>query len=116
VTGRLFIALFLDEDVPVLIARLVRARGYNAVTALGTTRLGLEDAEQLAYAVGEGYAVLTHNRQHLALLHEEWLLAGRHHSGIIAAFHGPPGEVANRLLALLDRVTDGEMRDQLPHL
>lgn len=99
-----------------LIARLLRARGYNAVTALETARLGLEDAAQLAYAAGEGYAILTHNRRHFALLHEEWLLAGRHHSGIIAAFRRPPGEVANRLLALLDRVTEDEVRDQLHYL
>lgn len=45
-TGALFIALFLNEDVPVGIAQRLRAHGYDAVTALETGRLGLEGAEQ----------------------------------------------------------------------
>lgn len=97
-SGRLFIALFLDEDVPVSIAQRLRARGYVAVTALEAGRLGLTDADHLAYAAEEQYAILTHNRQHFALLHEEWLAAGRHHAGIIAAFRRPPGDIVNRYL------------------
>lgn len=33
--SQLFIALYLDEDVDVLVARLIRARGFSATTARG---------------------------------------------------------------------------------
>lgn len=100
----------------VSIARWLRAHGHDAVSALETGRLGREDAEQLAYAAGQQRAILTHNRQHFALLHEEWLAAGHGHYGIIAAFRRPPGEVVSRLLLLLDRTTADEMRGQLRYL
>jgi hypothetical protein len=38
-----FIRLYLDEDVNVLVADLLNARGFDALSA--------RDAEQLAYAV-----------------------------------------------------------------
>jgi hypothetical protein len=52
--SRLFIELFLDEDVDVLVARLVRARGFRATTTQEAGQLGKSDAEQLAYAVQHG--------------------------------------------------------------
>ncbi len=115
-TGALFIALFLNEDVPVGIAQRLRAHGYDAVTAQETGRLGLEGAEQRTYAVGQRRAILTHNRQHFALLHEHWLATRRDHYGIIAAFRRPPGEIVTRLLALLDQRMADEMRGQLRSL
>lgn len=46
--NRLFIELFLDEDVDVLVAILVRVRGFKAITTQEVGRKGSNDAEQLA--------------------------------------------------------------------
>ena len=44
--SRLFIELYLDEDVDVLIAQLIRARGFAVVTTQETGQLQNSDAEQ----------------------------------------------------------------------
>ena len=49
----LFICLYLDEDVNVLIADLLRAKGFDAITARDARQLHANDAEQLAYAVSQ---------------------------------------------------------------
>jgi hypothetical protein len=58
----LFIELYLDEDVSILVADLLRGRGFSAFTAHSQGRLGLSDSDQLAYAVALGRALLTPNR------------------------------------------------------
>jgi hypothetical protein len=47
--SRLFIDLYLDEDVDVLVASLVRARGFAASTTQEARQPDKNDAEQLAY-------------------------------------------------------------------
>ena len=47
--SRLFIELYLDEDVDVLVAALLRAHGFIAVTAQAAGRKGEDDDEQYAY-------------------------------------------------------------------
>jgi predicted nuclease of predicted toxin-antitoxin system len=46
------LTLLLDEDVRVLLADILRQRGYDAVHVLEVGRGGKSDPEQLAYAVG----------------------------------------------------------------
>jgi predicted nuclease of predicted toxin-antitoxin system len=43
----LFIRLYLDEDVNVLVADLLRARGFDAITVRDAGQLRATDAEQL---------------------------------------------------------------------
>jgi predicted nuclease of predicted toxin-antitoxin system len=52
------ISLYLDEGVRVLLAEVLRSRGYNASHVLEVKRTGRSDAEQLAYAVEHGMAGL----------------------------------------------------------
>jgi predicted nuclease of predicted toxin-antitoxin system len=60
--SRLFIELYLDEDVDVLVADLVRAKSFLATTTRGDGQVGNNDEEQLAYAVSQQKTLLTHNR------------------------------------------------------
>lgn len=46
-------SLLLDEDVRVLLAEILRQRGYDALHVLEANRGGKSDPEQLAYAVRE---------------------------------------------------------------
>ena len=59
--SRLFIELYLDEDVDVLVADLVRARGFEVVTTQQAGQIGASDEEQLSYAVTQQKTLLTHN-------------------------------------------------------
>jgi hypothetical protein len=81
----LFADLYLDEDVSVLVATLLRGRGLDAVTAVGEHMLGLDDSAQLAHAAAMGRCVVTHNRVHFELLHRQYVASGRDHAGIIVA-------------------------------
>jgi hypothetical protein len=60
--SRLFIELYLDEDVDVLVADLLKARGSIATTARDAGNLQASDADQLAFAVSQQETLLTHNR------------------------------------------------------
>lgn len=81
----LFISLYLDEDVAILVAALVRARGFVAYTTVEADRLHATDEEQLQYAIQRQAALLTHNRTDFESLHEQCLNTGGHHAGIIIA-------------------------------
>lgn len=47
----IFIHVYLDEDVDVLVASLLRSRGFEATTTHQARQLGKSDADQLEYAV-----------------------------------------------------------------
>jgi hypothetical protein len=107
--SRLFIELYLDEDVDVLIAQLIRARGFVVVTTQEAEQLGNTDAEQLAYAVRQHNTLLTHNRVDFEALAQTYFAAGQPHDGIIVAARRPPRDIARRLLRILNGVTAEEM-------
>lgn len=112
----LFIGLYLDEDVNVLVAALLRSRGYVAQTTREARRLTASDDDQLSYATAQHRALLSHNRAVFESLHAHYLTSGQHHNGIILAVRRPPHEIAQRLLSILDQVTADEMRDQLRYV
>ena len=58
----IFIEVYLDEDVDVLVADLLRARGFVAITTREAGNLHANDADQLAFAVAQQKTLLTHNR------------------------------------------------------
>ena len=112
----LFIELYLDEDVSVLVADLVRARGFAAITAREAAQLHANDADQLAYAVSQSKTLLTHNRADFEALAQTYLATGQTHYGIIIAVRHPPYEIVRRLLLILNQVTADEMQDQLRYI
>ena len=91
--SRLFIELYLDEDVDVLFAQLIRARGFVVVTTQEAGQLRNSDAEQLAYAVRQHKTLLTHNRVDFEVLAQTYFAAGQIHDGIIVAVHPHPGKL-----------------------
>jgi hypothetical protein len=115
VTG-LFIRLYLDEDVDVLLGERLRACGFDAVATRDAHRAGLEDEDQLAFAGAQGRALLTQNREDFERLARDWWASSRHHSGIIIAVRRRPNDILRRLLKILDEVTADEMRDQVRYI
>jgi hypothetical protein len=113
---RLFVELYLDEDVSVLVADLIRARGFDALTTLESGRTGRSDAEQLEYAVSRQKTLLTHNRADFEVLARQDFSTSRTHYGIIIAVRRPPYDIARRLLAILNQVTTDEMENQLRYI
>ncbi|WIG60187.1 MAG: hypothetical protein OJF49_002935 [Ktedonobacterales bacterium] len=107
----LFIELYLDEDVDVLVAELLKARGFAVVTTREAGQLGQSDVSQLAYAVANSNTLLTHNRADFEALARSYFERGQEHAGIIIAVRHSPHEIARRLLLILNAVTADEMRN-----
>jgi uncharacterized protein with PIN domain len=78
------IKLYADEDFNNLAVKELRKMGYDIKTSqeAGTARQWLDDKSQLAYAVSQGCAILTHNHKDFYKLHKE-----NEHSGIISCTH-----------------------------
>ena len=114
----LFISLYLDEDVYRRLPALLRAEGYDAISAreLGHTGSEWDDEKQLTYATENKRAILTHNEKDFKPLAQKWEQARREHYGIIVTEQSGIGEVLRRLLALLDSVTAGEMKNTFRYL
>lgn len=75
--------LYLDEDVNILIATLLRTGTINVITTLESDMLGSEDDVQLEYATGKNAAIVTHNRVHFENLFEKYVEKNKTHAGII---------------------------------
>lgn len=113
---RLFIELYLDEDMDVQVATLLRARGFTAISTREAGQLGKDDADQLQYASAHGYAFITHNRADFEALARTYFTEGREHFGIIIAVRHSPQEIVRRLLLILNAVTADEMRNAVRYI
>jgi predicted nuclease of predicted toxin-antitoxin system len=109
----LFIEIYLDEDVSVLVAELLRARGFIAVTTPQAGNLGASDRAQLDYAASHQLTLLTHNLADFELLAREYYSSATEHSGIIIAMRRQPMNMVKRLLRVTNSVARDEMRNQI---
>ena len=84
--GELFAQFYLDEDVDVVLADMLRGREVRATTTHDAGNLGASDQAQLAYAVAGSMVLLTHNREDYRALHMAYRAAGKEHWGIVAVY------------------------------
>ncbi len=107
------IALLLDEDVRPMLGEVLRQRGYDAVHVLDAGRTGKSDADQLAYAVSQQRAILTHNVRHFRLLNQKYHEEGRRHFGILLSAQVPLRDLLRRSLRFLGRHTADDVRNNV---
>jgi predicted nuclease of predicted toxin-antitoxin system len=107
------ISLYLDEDVRVLLAEVLRDRGYKAVHVLETERTGKSDEYQLDYAVEHRMSVLTHNIRDFKILSEKYGVLGKRHSGIIVSEQIPFKELLKRTLKFLSLESKESIKNRL---
>ncbi len=113
---KLFIELCLDEDISVLLAKLLRARGFEVITTLDAPMLGASDKEQLEYAIRKEKVLLTHNRLHFEKLYKEYSRGNKNHYGIIIATRQNEYITLKRLLKILDNISADKMKNQLRYI
>ncbi len=114
--SKLFIELYLDENIDVLVAKILRARGFKALTTNDVGRKGSSDPEQLAYAVENGYAIVSMDRLDFEALVQDYFHAGRNHFGIFLVGDSSPQVLAQKLTDFLDFNTADEMLNQVVYL
>ncbi len=90
----IFAQVYVDEDVDVLVATLLLARGLNTTTARSEGMLGKTDSEQLAFAASVERCILTHNRLDFDKLHTDYLTNHQTHAGIMIAKRRNAYEIA----------------------
>jgi predicted nuclease of predicted toxin-antitoxin system len=114
--NELFIKYYLDEDVDVLIAELIRSQKFQATSTDEVERKGKSDPQQLEYAVKQKSVIVTHNRVDFEKLARQYFFDNQTHYGIIIAVQRPPYEIAERLLKILNDFTADEMTNQIIYI
>ena len=76
--------VYLDEDLSPAIARLLRDRGVDAVSAHEAGRHQGDDGAQLAFATAEDRAIATADVGDFLILCRQAIAANFQHAGIIA--------------------------------
>ena len=112
----IFAQLYLDEDVDILIARLLLAKGLDVTTAREQKMLSKPDVEQLNFAVSLQRCILTHNRLDFEQLHTHYFNNNWSHSGIIIVKRRNAYEITERVVILFDTLMADEIRNQLLYL
>ena len=112
--------VYLDEDVSPLVARLLRERGFDVISALEMGHRGLSGEDHLLYAPSEGRVLVSYNIRDYSRLAEVWFAAGREHAGLILGYgqysRSQTGEVVRTLVRLLNTVTAEEIRNASRHI
>lgn len=107
------IRLLIDEDVRLLLAEILRQRGYDARHVLERDRGGRSDPDQLAFAVTQRRAMLTHNIRDYVLLDRNYQATGKAHHGILVCDQVPFRELLRRTVRCLSRLTAGDVRNRV---
>jgi predicted nuclease of predicted toxin-antitoxin system len=116
VEPRLFVVLYLDEDVDVDLVPPLRREEYEVYCVRDVGTRQRDDPEQLTFAAERGWTILTHNVKDFRRWHSQWMAEGKEHAGIIVSKRMEIGRMLRALLNLLDRVSADEMRNQLLYL
>ena len=105
--------LLLDEDVWVGLAAALQDEGYDVVFVSELGRKGISDADQLAYAVSNGRAIITHNVGDFIALAKLYFEQEDDHYGIIIAPHLEKGALLRRVLQLLQTTTRANLMNSV---
>jgi uncharacterized protein with PIN domain len=104
---------YTDEDVTDLLARSLRSRGFDVVSAHEAELRGVPDAEQLVFATQQGRAILTFNVRDFVELHRRVLDVGDQHAGIVVSTQIALPELLRRMVRLLDDLHGSDMHNRL---
>lgn len=108
--------LLLDEDVRSLLAEILRSRGHDVVAVVPLGMGGTADPEDLAWAIREKRAVLTHNVRDYPTLARVYAEKGQEHYGIIVSDRVPFKTVLARTLRLLAQRQAEDLKSRLDWL
>lgn len=92
---------YLDEHLSPLLARMLRNREVDCLTAIEAGNLGQSDEAQLTYATSHGRVLLTFDREDFLALATQWAERGRPHAGLIVSRQGSASELLRPLLHLI---------------
>lgn len=106
------IRFHLDQHISSAIALGLRARGVDVTTTADARLQDADDAEQIAFALGEGRVIFTHDDD-FTVMHQQ----GIRHAGIVYSKMGKHGiGAAIRFLELMSQCLElDDMVDQIEY-
>jgi len=104
----LSLTFYFDDNMGsrAVVAALVTA-GINVVTADSSGNRSKPDAEHLAFAAEQGLTLVSADRGDFSVLHWQWMISGKSHSGIVIARDRMPVGAIFRALAALNAEQGG---------
>ena len=109
------VKLLLDEHVWKELTKILKARGYDAVSIVDVNR-SADDEPILELATSQGRAVLTFNVSDFAPLSQVWYEAGKEHAGIVLSHQVSNAELTQRTIRLLQTLSAEELRNNVRRL
>jgi Domain of unknown function (DUF5615) len=113
------IHLYADEDaMDSDLIEALRRRGMAVTTALDAHMIDREDVDHLEYAASQVCVLYSFNARDYLRLHQEYMAAGKSHTGIILAPQQQysVGEQLRRLLRLMATKSAEDMIDHVEFL
>ena len=108
--------LYLDEDVSPVAAGMLRANGFDAISAHEAGNAGWPDERQLEYAASEGRVIFSYNARHFRDLAKAAAEADRHHAGIVVSYQQYKTEAISVLVRRLSRFLEEHQTSDLRDL
>ena len=105
------VTLYLDEDIPQILAQVLRSRGYDVISAREIGMEGRSDREQLAWAAEHRRTLLSFNVRHYAELADVYYREGKSHAGIIVSPQLGFSEILRLTLKMLTRAEPEHLKD-----
>jgi hypothetical protein len=112
--------LYLDDDVQVALAQLLRSRGVDALSSAEVGMLGRADEDHLRFATAQGRALLSYNFHDYLPLARQWYEGGQSRSGVILSFRqfsrAQLGEAVRLVLRLLAAIEADKLENTIRFL
>lgn len=103
---------YLDADAHPIVARILRGRGFDVISATETGTLHASDREQLDFAAAHSRAIVTFNVADFVREARTCADKRRHHRGILVWDQLDVGELVRRLTKVLGTSSAEEMVDR----
>ncbi|MDD5434390.1 MAG: DUF5615 family PIN-like protein [Nitrospira sp.] len=110
------IKLYIDEDVPVQLAKAMQQRGMDVLTTQEAQMIESSDEQQLAFAITQQRSILTHNKRDFIVIHKAYLNCGKEHSWIIVADRNKVGQLLRMISKLCFTLSSEDMKNRLEFL
>jgi len=104
--------LYLDENVPILLAPLLVPHGFDCLTTRDGHNLSRSDEEQLVFAFKDRRILCTFNCQDFHQLAVQWQTQDRSHAGIIPSKELSLPELLRRFRYLIAHHQDRDLVNQ----
>jgi predicted nuclease of predicted toxin-antitoxin system len=86
--------LFMDENIPTVVAKVLREQGFDVVRPQEIGLQGADDKTQLQWATEHGYVVFTFDKGTMVQTVRRWVSQGLEHGGVIVCEQMPKDAVS----------------------